>query len=662
MKANDFKIIAIRPLVGCNKRHLKILHTGTVYRFYNNYKFFKEDEANPDSKIIKIEVDSVILPDLYKINREYGKDLNVNISAIVGKNGSGKSTLIELLYVFLYNISLQVGVLPLREETGKSLRKKVSKINIEVYYTTDGRGIKSLSCYNDKYEIKTFNRLGEIENLSNLVYEDLKNLFYTISVNYSHYALNSTELGKWLENVFHKNDSYQTPIVINPFRDDGIIDINNEDELVKSRILSNILFNEKSKDKKGSVQILPDKVVKSIKFTLDSRKGLIDTGNKKHDSLLRNEATKIVQKTFDIFKVSHLLDRNPDSKHLQVAYNYIVRKIYSIQKKYTSFKKKNFDFIVVDKSNAYIIDYKKLENLIIEIQRNKSHITFKFKQAINFILNAKRDIIASGRYITLEELRSYVNEGRNIEDIINYVPPSFFTFDIQFTKGRNYSSLSSGEKQRIFSTATILYHLYNLNSVEKNRGLTKYTSVNIIFDEIELYFHPEWQRQFVSNILDSIKIIDIPDIESLNMIFVTHSPFVLSDIPSNNILFLNQDGTPNTIRIERTFGANIHNLLEDSFFHNEGTVGRFAKDKIIRTLNWLKIQGNQSMNNNFFDDIDHTITYDKNENKKEYHKSIIEMIDEPVVKYQLKKMYINFIDDNDYIQTEIDRISKNIKN
>jgi len=145
------------------------------------------------------------------------------------------------------------------------------------------------------------------------------------------------------------------------------------------------------------------------------------------------------------------------------------------------------------------------------------------------------------------------------------------------------------------------------------------------------------------------------------MIFVTHSPFVLSDIPSSNILYLNQDGTPDTNRIERTFGANIHNLLEDSFFHNEGTVGSFAKNEIIGTLNWLKIQGNKFMKRKFFDDIDINIKYDEFEDKKEYHKAIIELIDEPVVKYQLKKMYMEFVDDNEYINQEIERISKKLK-
>lgn len=93
MEIKDFKIIAIRPLAGCNKKHLKILHPGTVYRFYNNYKFTKANETNTNSKVTKIEVDKVLLPDLYNIKREYGDDLNVNISAILIPSNVSEGTL-----------------------------------------------------------------------------------------------------------------------------------------------------------------------------------------------------------------------------------------------------------------------------------------------------------------------------------------------------------------------------------------------------------------------------------------------------------------------------------------------------------------------------------------------------------------------------------------
>lgn len=40
---NNFKLIAIRPLVGCDPDFLKNLIEGQVYSFYNDYVFYGPD-------------------------------------------------------------------------------------------------------------------------------------------------------------------------------------------------------------------------------------------------------------------------------------------------------------------------------------------------------------------------------------------------------------------------------------------------------------------------------------------------------------------------------------------------------------------------------------------------------------------------------------------
>src|SRR5690606_6035851 len=94
-------------------------------------------------------------------------------------------------------------------------------------------------------------------------------------------------------------------------------------------------------------------------------------------------------------------------------------------------------------------------------------------------------------------------------------------------------------------------------------------------DEIELYFHPELQRTYLSFLIDSIKKVYLSHITSINICFITHSPFILSDIPSINILFLDE-GLPSKIQGSiKTFGANIHQLLIDGFFM-ANTLGELA--------------------------------------------------------------------------------------
>ena len=88
-----------------------------------------------------------------------------------------------------------------------------------------------------------------------------EDFFYTLVNNYSHYAYNlkdfSDEINKgsggnseeekyWLYRVFHKNDGYQTPISLHPYRMWGNIDVNREKELSDQRLLSLILSSTSS--------------------------------------------------------------------------------------------------------------------------------------------------------------------------------------------------------------------------------------------------------------------------------------------------------------------------------------------------------------------------------------------------------------------------------
>ena len=75
--------------------------------------------------------------------------------------------------------------------------------------------------------------------------------------------------------------------------------------------------------------------------------------------------------------------------------------------------------------------------------------------------------------------------------------------------------------------------------------------------------------------------------EKYHLIFATHSPFIISDLPKENIIFLEkgkqvypfEDG-------KQTFGANIHTLLSHGFFMKDGLMGEFAKDKIKSIINY----------------------------------------------------------------------------
>ena len=220
---------------------------------------------------------------------------------------------------------------------------------------------------------------------------------------------------------------------------------------------------------------------------------------------------------------------------------------------------------------------------------DKTHITHKLHQAINFL---KYKTISSLGQINIQELSNEIEkiQQENPEiPTIRLIPPSFFNPDIVLNNTIPFDTLSSGEKQLIYTISSIIYHLQNLSSVHNssNRKIS-YNHINVILDEIELYFHPEFQRKFINTLFQSLENfsgLEDSKIDSLNFIMITHSPFILSDILNDKVLFL--DNNKNTFKNIKTFGANIHELLSHSFFMKKGLLGEYAKGTITNIIDFL---------------------------------------------------------------------------
>ena len=129
--------------------------------------------------------------------------------------------------------------------------------------------------------------------------------------------------------------------------------------------------------------------------------------------------------------------------------------------------------------------------------------------------------------------------------------------------------------------------------------------------------------------------------------FCTHSPFILSDIPHTNILRLeNGDSKPFNDK-EKTFGANIHELLSNDFFLDKGFMGEWAKSKIVDLINYLTYNPKDKLSHKKIKPIfewDEKISND-----------FISIIGEPIIKDRLmslheKKFQLN---DQKYYQRKI---------
>lgn len=150
----------------------------------------------------------------------------------------------------------------------------------------------------------------------------------------------------------------------------------------------------------------------------------------------------------------------------------------------------------------------------------------------------------------------------------------------------------------------------------------------LLIDEGELYFHPQWQKQMVKILLNGIQVIFKETKKPIQIILSTHSPFILSDIPSDRVLFLKEVEKHKVVCLNNledaqlTFGANIHYLYSNAFFLQDGLMGDFAKEKINNLVNEL---------------LTNTPEY-VSENAERIRKQI-HMIGEPIIKKKLVNIY-----------------------
>ena len=673
----SFKLIAIRPLKGCSARFLKNLEEDRIYKFYNDYSFLDENDKEVKTggnKITKIQCKNSVPETLYEKS-----GLDIQISALVGKNGSGKSSLLELLYASCYVIASKKGILPNIDSVSKEIEeiepseypterdieffKYVEKYipisyqntHIKINYTTENQKREALNfkkkqiedIYKELY-VEIFYEIEgeyyrillspshsnvEIYNISNnKTITDFK--FYNIVINYSMYGLNENILGDWVSDLFHKNDGYQTPIVINPYRREGNIDVNTELHLAQTRLITNILLTDNR-------EILSGKEIDSVYFELDINK---NKPEKQDISVKSNYSTfnKVYNVLYD--SNNYYLEEGEEKKipHFEVLMNYVLCKVKKISEVYKEYK----DIPPFKGNEISIIFLKKL-------REDKIHITLKLRQVLNII---RFNLLIDDNDSKWEKKEDGVLHFElKIDDLIKrikrvdtsnlkkdeLIPIGCYRFIINVKNDTNNNDsvsninvLSSGEQHLLHTMPSVLYHILNVNSVHSSEvEKIKYEYINIIFDEIELYFHPEYQRRFVFELLERLDSLkkggNIDNIKGINILFCTHSPFILSDIPKENVLFLGGEMD------FKTFGANITTSLASSFFM-EYLIGEFAKTKITNIIEKLNRISNDK----------------EDDNNKENILKTIRLIDEPILGNKLIEMYYEKFPDKEREKSE----------
>jgi hypothetical protein len=144
---------------------------------------------------------------------------------------------------------------------------RIEGVKAELYLQSGNRILRMIETKEmiepDLQEIAVIANNNSFKNsVRTLDKEEVKeDFFYTLVNNYSHYAYNLTDFVDeknygaggnseeekyWLYRIFHKNDGYQSPISLHPYRKWGNIDINREKDLSDQRLLSLIMSSSSS--------------------------------------------------------------------------------------------------------------------------------------------------------------------------------------------------------------------------------------------------------------------------------------------------------------------------------------------------------------------------------------------------------------------------------
>lgn len=570
--------------------------------------------------------DRIELNPYYKDNSWYfGK--KINVQAIVGPNGSGKSSLLELIYRIINNFSALVERGMKRNAAWRLLF--VEGVYADLYYVQDNH-LYCISCRgNDVVFLKDGNKVrmfsantysyirGQENQLLNKEMTEMADeLHYTIVTNYSLQSLISSDYADeislvpvsngvfapeqegtvWISHLYHKNDGYLTPIVLNPFRDEhGNIDMTTEYRLTVYRLSALLLFYRKRKGFFDDYR-LNDITYKFSYQTVCEKFEIKDDSEGK----LKQAAWNIEEFIGDnpnstpvfILKSFGYDNLKLDNDISRAGALYLVYKILSIASKYPSyneFERWNVkSFLKKDLTNQ---EKESLLKLISQIRKDRSHITIKVVQAINML-----NIISRFGSEVLEKESfgidyyqqlvgtSAVNGGSELYNIMYKLPPSFFiptlTIKNRDRDGKpiEISKFSSGERQLLYTFSTYVYHIRNLLSIPKKR--VAYRHINLILDEAEICFHPEYQRMFLSRLIYMIKSLWLNRHCAFNIIIATHSPFILSDMPRENILYLDKGVVQNREQFIKPLAANISDILYQSFFLKNGFIGEWARTRI----------------------------------------------------------------------------------
>ncbi len=627
-------------------------------------------------------------------NPNYPKDFfgdNIsNVTAIVGRNGSGKSTLMEAILKFTLGNDLSI-----------------MKTDNPIIYNTPG-GFKTIIIYKDEKEKLGYSCFSNLE--IRIKHTDIKGKAFKFNVKTKKNYITNDDTSNF-DNQFKKANFIPFYLNILPcyysniFDDAKIIENKNREDIVyieksethiNNPIRTDISINNRLAPYQNTVVFhykeienqavfvnefletsqklpfsLPPYLLAQLNYNENNLKDYINSKvvrmNWLKDQINNSNEFKIPNKVSDqivlylwLKGVTELEVKDSDKKEYKndLLKNVDINPEINWTTEFLKFKKglNNIKDSISTHSpyNFSILDYfDGIEELIhLKILRHYDHTIGNLSKRKSYKLQDKAELSKMIHFINCYQKISF---------------SKIYQFGFSFNSNYVYNTLSSGEKtimkfgSNMWNLVSTIKENYNdiLPNILAKKDFKIPKNLLIMLDEAELTLHPEWQKTFLEWSLKIIKIA-CKDFKTVQVLYSSHSPFFLSDLPKGNVIFLKskegKDDSGNNINLchvcakeeqpEQTFGANIHSLYRNSFFLENGLMGEFAKGKIDQVIKDL----NQDDAKNKID-----------EKRKEEIQFIIEQIGEPLIKRKLQQIYDETFHSPEQIDNRIKALEEEIK-
>lgn len=545
------------------------------------------------------------------IDNFWGNDISL-VSAVVGENGSGKTSLLKQVTTYgnWYPFNFFIW------EDNDAL------FFTKIYHASFSR-IKPKIFFNGK----------ELLDKSEIL-ESTQSIYYSPVLEYNGYIDNS------YRTRFYNTNRATVYLTLNTLLGNNNLNLSN---FISENLIRELIFCENFKNFSAEYPFLDYNVnFSTIRDKLDNLRFINEKIGLSEDELKYNKDFQDIESKFKIIPYTY------NSLPYQFYIEFILYLKYYFEKEIN-----------------YILRTELLDENLDKVIEIFFETTKRFREKN---IRERFENIKKLYYLIVEQtyydLFNYTFSRKDAIDIIDLQEKIAFSVEskdnlisgVKFFTPNPTNILSSGEKSllnlfsNIYSTFSNSHLRYADEKMDDNNQFIDYNQkierIILFLDEADLGFHPQWKKKYIKIITDIFPKIfkEINGFQSVQIIFTTHDSLMLSDIPNNNIVYLKKDGNKTKFLSEyekpkKSFGANITDLLADSFFIEDGLIGDFAKEKIEDTIKYLNNFENTKMN-------------------KITARKIINIIDEPILKYKLEDMYFEKFPEDYDLEKEKEEIRK----